>query len=59
MLVERMPIKIIMSESAENEANEQLAREIDDLLRRVGALPTVDPRPEDEVLGYGDDGIPR
>jgi antitoxin VapB len=36
-----------------------LTGQIEDLLRRVDALPTVDSRPEDEILGYGEDGIPR
>jgi antitoxin VapB len=36
-----------------------LAGQIDEILRRVDALPTLDPRPEDEILGYGEDGIPR
>ena len=36
-----------------------LAGQIEDLLRRVDALPTLDARPEDEILGYGEDGIPR
>ena len=35
-----------------------LADQIDDLLRRVDALPTLDSRPENEILGYGEDGIP-
>jgi antitoxin VapB len=33
--------------------------QIEDLLRRVDALPSLDTRPEDEILGYGEDGIPR
>ncbi len=36
-----------------------LASQIEDLLRRVDALPSRDTRPEDEILGYGEDGIPR
>jgi antitoxin VapB len=36
-----------------------LEGQIEDLLRRVDALPTIDSRPEDEILGYGEDGIPR
>ena len=36
-----------------------LTGQIEDLLRRVDALPTLDSRPEDEILGYGKDGIPR
>ena len=36
-----------------------VAGQIEDLLWRVDALPTVDSRAEDEILGYGEDGIPR
>jgi antitoxin VapB len=33
--------------------------QIEDLLRRVDALPTLDSRPVDEVLGYDEHGTPR
>jgi antitoxin VapB len=36
-----------------------LAGQIEDLLRRVDALPTLDSRPENEILGYDEHGIPR
>jgi antitoxin VapB len=36
-----------------------LTGQIEDLLRRVDALPTLDSRPENEILGYGEDGVPR
>jgi antitoxin VapB len=36
-----------------------LSGQIEDLLRRVDALPSLDSRPENEILGYGEDGIPR
>jgi antitoxin VapB len=36
-----------------------LSSQIEDLLKRVDALPTLDDRSEDEILGYGEDGIPR
>ena len=36
-----------------------LTGQIEDLLRRVDALPTQDARPENEILGYDGDGIPR
>ncbi|HEX9110019.1 MAG TPA: type II toxin-antitoxin system VapB family antitoxin [Terriglobales bacterium] len=35
-----------------------LASQIEDLLRRVDALPILDTRSEDEILGYDKDGIP-
>jgi antitoxin VapB len=36
-----------------------LTGQIEDLLRRVDALPSLDSRPENEILGYEEDGIPR
>ncbi len=36
-----------------------LASQIEDLLRRVDALPIRDSRPEDEILGYDEQGLPR
>jgi len=36
-----------------------LAGQIEDLLRRVDAMPTIDSRQEDEILGYDEHGMPR
>jgi len=36
-----------------------LAGQVEDLLRRVDALPNLDSRPEDEILGYDESGAPR
>ena len=36
-----------------------LEGQIEDLLRRVDELPTLDSRPADEILGYDDSGLPR
>ena len=36
-----------------------LAGQVEDLLRRVDALPTLDSRPDDEILGYDEHGMPR
>ena len=36
-----------------------LTSQIEELLRRVDALPVLDSRPEDEILGYDEHGIPR
>ncbi|MGA9356113.1 MAG: type II toxin-antitoxin system VapB family antitoxin [Terriglobales bacterium] len=36
-----------------------LASQISDLLRRVDALPILDPRSANEILGYDNDGLPR
>lgn len=37
----------------------RIPKEIEDLLRRVDLLAALDPRPMDEILGYGDDAVPR
>ncbi len=34
------------------------AVQAEELLRRVDALPVLDSRPEEEILGYDRDGIP-
>lgn len=39
--------------------NHTLAGQVEDLLRRVDNLPTLDPRPADEIIGYDDQGLPR
>jgi len=36
-----------------------LTRQIDELLRRVDSLPTLDSRSPDEILGYDEHGLPR
>ncbi len=36
-----------------------VADQIQDILRRVDTLPRKDSRPEDEILGYDEHGIPR
>jgi antitoxin VapB len=36
-----------------------LSGQIEDLLRRVDALPVHETRPESEILGYDEDGLPR
>lgn len=36
-----------------------LTEKLEDILRRVDSLPTLDSRPEDEIPGYDDQGIPR
>lgn len=39
--------------------NRLLPVQLEDVLRRVDALPTIDSRPEDEILGYDENGAPR
>jgi len=36
-----------------------MTEKLEDILRRVDTLPTLDTRSEDEILGYDDHGIPR
>lgn len=36
-----------------------MTEKLQDILRRVDALPTLDTRSEDEILGYDAQGIPR
>ena len=36
-----------------------LSRQIEDILQRVDAMPTIDNRPADEILGYDEHGLPR
>lgn len=33
--------------------------QLEEILRRIDQLPVLDLRPPDEILGYGDDGLPR
>jgi antitoxin VapB len=33
--------------------------QLEDLLRRVDELPTIDTRTADEILGYDENGLPR
>ena len=36
-----------------------LVEELREIGRRCAALPTLDDRSDDEILGYGEDGLPR
>lgn len=36
-----------------------LADELDEIARHCASLPVLDSRPGDEILGYGDEGLPR
>lgn len=37
----------------------RLADELDEIARRSAALPVLDPRSPDEIIGYDDRGLPR
>lgn len=41
-----------------NSEIDSLKRELNDILRRVDALPILDSRSEDEMLGYDENGLP-
>lgn len=48
-----------MGISIKNDETERLARELARaVLRRVDALPVLDGRPADEILGYDEHGLP-
>jgi antitoxin VapB len=38
--------------------NHALAAQIDDILERVDAMPDLDARTPDEIIGYDEDGLP-
>jgi antitoxin VapB len=40
-------------------ARRRLADELDQIAARCAALPVLDRREADEILGYGEDGLPR
>jgi antitoxin VapB len=42
-----------------NRRSHALATQIDDILQRVDAMPDLDTRTPDEIIGYDDDGLPR
>lgn len=42
-----------------NHRSRILEAHVEDLLRRVDALPTLDNRSPNEILGYDHDGVPR
>ena len=37
----------------------RLADELDEIAERCGRLPVVDDREADDILGYGENGLPR
>jgi antitoxin VapB len=38
--------------------SQALAAQIDDILQRVDAMPDLDARTPDEIIGYDEDGLP-
>jgi antitoxin VapB len=41
-----------------NRRSHALTAQIDDILQRVDAMPDLDPRTPDEIIGYDEDGLP-
>jgi antitoxin VapB len=41
-----------------NRRSRALAAQIDDILQRVDAMPDLDARTPDEIIGYDEDGLP-
>jgi antitoxin VapB len=41
-----------------NRRSQALAAQIDDILQRVDAMPDLDARSPDEIIGYDEDGLP-
>jgi hypothetical protein len=39
-------------------SQDRLVQKLEDILRRVDELPTLDARPEDEILGYDEQERP-
>jgi antitoxin VapB len=44
---------------AAGNAGRSLADELDQIAKRCAALPVLDARPADEILGYDERGLPR
>jgi antitoxin VapB len=42
-----------------NRRSQAMAAQIDDILERVDAMPDLDIRTPDEIIGYDEDGLPR
>jgi len=51
------PVMVI--KEVRDERRRSLAWQIDDILRRVDAMRTLDSRSADEILGYDEHGLPR
>jgi antitoxin VapB len=41
-----------------NRKSQALAAQIDDILQRVDAMPDLDTRTPDEIIGYDENGLP-
>lgn len=50
-------VEIALRERVERERRRRRPRPLDDIVERFGALPVLDDRPADEILGYDEHGI--
>ena len=41
-----------------NRKSQALTAQIDDILQRVDAMPDLDPRTPEEIIGYDENGLP-
>lgn len=51
-------VELALAERLEAERRRHRRRSLDDIVERFQALPILDHRSGDEILGYGDDGLP-
>lgn len=52
-------VEAALAERLEAERRRRRRRSLDDIVDRFRALPVLDDRTPEEILGYGDDGLPR
>jgi len=51
-------VELALAERLEAERRRRRRRSLDDIVERFRALPILDDRSAEEILGYGDDGLP-
>ncbi|MFP5579886.1 MAG: type II toxin-antitoxin system VapB family antitoxin [Acidimicrobiia bacterium] len=52
-------VEAALEERLQVERRRRRRRSLDDIVERFRALPVLDDRPAEEILGYGDDGLPQ
>jgi antitoxin VapB len=48
-----------LSRIRRDRSKRRLAEELEEIARRCAALPVLDPRSADEIIGYDENGLPR
>lgn len=51
-------VETALAERLELERRRRRRRSLDDVVERFRALPVLDHRPAEQIMGYGDDGLP-